>query len=71
MTAKRKKSYSSEVTTIAEAAKRLNIGINQAYTAAALGQLPAIRIGRRYLVPVAALDRLLAGEANGLRQQSA
>lgn len=45
--------------TIAEAAKRLRIGRNQAYEAAHRGELPVIRIGKRLLVPTAALDRLL------------
>jgi excisionase family DNA binding protein len=53
----------AETTTIADAAKRLKIGRNQAYEAAARGEIPVIRIGRRWLVPTAALDRLLAGEA--------
>lgn len=50
-----------ETTTIAQAAKRLRIGRNQAYEAAAKGQLPVIKIGRRLLVPTAALDRMLGG----------
>ena len=45
--------------TIEEAAKRLGIGRNQAYEAAREGQIPTIRIGKRILVLVAALDRLL------------
>jgi excisionase family DNA binding protein len=52
----------AETTTIEAAAKRLKIGRNQAYEAAARGEIPAIRIGRRWLVPTAALDRLLSGE---------
>lgn len=41
------------------AAKRLGIGKNSAYEAVKSGQLPVIRIGRRLLVPLAALERLL------------
>jgi excisionase family DNA binding protein len=52
-----------EITSIEDAAKRLGIGRNQAYEAARHGQLPVIRIGRRYLVPTAALNRLLSGSA--------
>jgi excisionase family DNA binding protein len=48
-----------ETTTIAEAARRLNIGKNQCYEAAHRGELPVIKIGRRWLIPTAALDRLL------------
>lgn len=46
---------------IAEAAKLLGVGRNQAYEAARRGEIPTIRIGNRILVPRAALDRLLAG----------
>jgi excisionase family DNA binding protein len=52
-----------ETTTVPAAAKRLRIGRNQAYKAVANGQLPAIKIGRRLLVPTAALDRMLNGES--------
>lgn len=48
-------------TTIMEAAKRLRIGRNQAYDAVHRGELPVIKIGKRLLVPTAALDRLLLG----------
>jgi excisionase family DNA binding protein len=50
-----------ETATVPEAAKRLGIGRNQAYEAAARGDIPTIRIGKRILVPLAALDRMLAG----------
>jgi excisionase family DNA binding protein len=46
-------------TSVEAAAKTLGIGRNQAYAAAARGELPVIRIGKRLLVPIAALDRLL------------
>jgi excisionase family DNA binding protein len=45
--------------TIDEACKILRIGRNAGYEAAKRGQIPTIRIGRRLLVPRAALDRLL------------
>lgn len=48
------------VMTVAEAAAYLRISRGSAYEAARRGQLPTIRIGRRLLVPRAALDRLLA-----------
>lgn len=44
---------------IKEAAKLLGIGINQAYQAAAKGDIPSIRVGGRVLVPRTALNRLL------------
>ena len=42
-----------------EVAKRLGISRGTAYAAAARGELPTIRIGKRILVPRAALDSLL------------
>ena len=49
--------------TIAEAARRIGSGLNQTYAAAKAGQIPTIKIGKRILVPKAALDRLLDGNA--------
>jgi excisionase family DNA binding protein len=46
--------------TVEEAAKLLRIGRNQAYDAARTGTLPSIKIGKRILVPRAALERMLA-----------
>ena len=51
-----------ETLTIEEAAQRLGIGRRLAYDAARRGELPVIRIGRRILVPVMALDAMLAVE---------
>lgn len=41
-------------------ARRLGISKNTAYRAAADGKLPAIRIGKRFLVPVVQLEKWLA-----------
>jgi excisionase family DNA binding protein len=46
--------------TVEEAATILGVGRNKAYEAARAGQIPTVRIGKRLLVPVAALERLLA-----------
>jgi len=46
--------------TVPEAARKLGIGKNSAYKAAANGELPTVRIGDRILVPRTALDALLA-----------
>lgn len=46
-----------------DAARILGLGRNAAYEAVARGDIPAIRIGRKILVPKAALDRLLKLEA--------
>lgn len=48
---------------VEEAGRLLGIGRNQAYEAAKRGDFPTIKIGKRLLVPKAALDKMLAGEA--------
>ena len=48
--------------TIAEAAKALGIGRNQAYEAAHRGEIPTIKIGKRLLVPKLAFEKLLSGD---------
>jgi excisionase family DNA binding protein len=50
---------SRETLSIPEAGKALGIGRSAAYEAARTGQLPSIRIGKRLLVPIVALERLL------------
>ena len=47
--------------TVKEAAKQLGISDASAYEAARTGELPTIKIGKRILVPVVALERLLQG----------
>jgi excisionase family DNA binding protein len=49
------------VLTVPQAARLLGISDRLAYAAANRGELPAIRIGRRLVVPGAALARLLEG----------
>jgi len=49
--------------TLTEAARRLGISRALAYEAAHRGELPVCRIGRRMLVPRAALLRLLGQDA--------
>lgn len=52
--------------TVDEMAAHLGIGRNAAYEAIKRGEIPVLRIGRRILVPRAALDHLLASpEAPG------
>ena len=46
--------------TVQEAATILGVGRNKAYEAARSGEIPTVRIGRRLLVPLAALERLLS-----------
>ena len=49
--------------TVAEVARRLGLGINQTYEAVRRGDIPSIRLGRRLLIPLAALNRMLEGKA--------
>ena len=53
-----------ETLTVEETARRLGIGRSAAYKLAARNELPVptLRIGKRLLIPRAALDRLLGGE---------
>lgn len=48
-----------KVLTIDETAKILNIGRNSAYQGVKTGEIPSIKIGRRILVPMKALNNLL------------
>jgi excisionase family DNA binding protein len=48
------------VVTVGEAASILQISRGAAYQAAKTKQLPTLRIGRRLLVPIAALERMLS-----------
>ena len=47
--------------TVEEVAQLLGIGRNSAYEAVRRGEIPSIKIGKRVLVPRAALDRMLSG----------
>lgn len=48
--------------TVQEAGKLLGLGTSASYRAADSGRLPTVRVGRKMLVPVAALKKLLADE---------
>ncbi len=53
--------YKEKLTlTVTETAKCLGIGRSSAYEAIARGEIPVIRVGKRLLVPKAALETLLA-----------
>ena len=54
----------ARVRSVDHAAEVLGIGRNSAYQAVRRGEIPAIRIGRRLVVPVDALERLLQ-QGNG------
>ena len=55
--------------TVPEAAERLGIHRDSAYAAAAKGQIPTIRIGKRLLVPLAAFERMLGLEPRGTAER--
>jgi excisionase family DNA binding protein len=55
--------------TVEEAAKLLGLGRNSAYALARSGELPTIRLGKRLLVPKAALERLLASTGKASPQK--
>lgn len=48
--------------TVDTAAEALGISRGSAYAAAGRGEIPSIRIGRRLVIPTAALRRMLEGE---------
>lgn len=57
---------------VEEAAKILGVSRGSAYLAARTGELPTIRIGKRLIVPVAALEKMLAsaGAEEGQERQA-
>jgi excisionase family DNA binding protein len=57
------KRANSDTVTVDDVAARLGIGRNQAYEFVQQGKIPSIRLGRRWLIPRVALDRLLSGDA--------
>jgi excisionase family DNA binding protein len=52
------------VLTVAEASELLGISRTHGYELVARGELPALRLGRRIVVPRRALQRLVDGEAD-------
>lgn len=51
--------------TVDEAAVKLGISRPVAYRAVKRGEIPTIKIGRRILVPISALEKLLASAGVG------
>ena len=56
--------------TVEETAILLKIGRNSAYEGVRTGEIPSLRIGRRYLVPHAALFRMLENTAGASAAES-
>lgn len=54
--------------TVEEAAELLGLSRNSAYSLAKTGKLPTIRLGRRIIVPKAALTKML--ESAGTERES-
>jgi excisionase family DNA binding protein len=54
------KRHGADVLTVEDVAGRLGIGRNQAYALVQLGHIPALRYGRRWLIPRVAFERILA-----------
>jgi excisionase family DNA binding protein len=46
---------------VAKTADQLGISLGQAYEGVRTGEIPSFRVGKRILVPLVALDRLLEG----------
>jgi excisionase family DNA binding protein len=57
--------------TVPEAGRLLGIGRDAAYRAAAKGEIPTIRLGRRLVVPLAKLESLLGGAVSSERSLGA
>ena len=55
----------TDTITVREAASRLGIGINQAYEACERGEIPSIRLGKRWLIPTVAFQAWLANGGHG------
>ncbi len=62
----------ADVLTVAQAAERLSIGTSLAYKLARNGEIPCLRLGRRLVVPRAALEAFLlrAGKDDPTREPS-
>jgi hypothetical protein len=56
------KASGRETLSIPESGKVLGIGRNQAYQAAQSGALPTLKFGKRIVVPIARLEKMLNGD---------
>ena len=64
MTAKTPEKDEPLAISVPAAGRRLGLGKNLSYAAAARGDIPVIKIGGRLIVPVAALKRMLEAAAS-------
>jgi hypothetical protein len=54
---------------VPEAGKKLGLGKNASYAAAARGEIPVLRFGCRLRVPVIAFERMLSEAGWGTRKE--
>jgi excisionase family DNA binding protein len=62
--AREAKRKSSAMAGVEELAAVLGVGLNQAYAAVQMGQVPAVRFGRRWLISRKTIDRIANGEVS-------
>jgi excisionase family DNA binding protein len=60
--AREAKRKAAAMATVEELAAVLGVGVNQAYVALQMGQIPAMRFGRRWLIARKTIDRIANGE---------
>ena len=65
MSTKEAATVESVVFNVSDAAKYLGISRSLAYEQVRSGKLPAVRLARRWLIPRAALDAMLAAANDG------
>jgi len=58
-----------QTVSVMQAAAILGLSKERAYRSAKDGTLPTLRFGRKLVVPMAALESMLAGQATGQSQQ--
>ena len=57
-------SETRKVISVVEAGRMLGLGRSAAYAAASRGEIPTLRFGRKLVVPVAELERLVGERAS-------
>lgn len=60
--ARESKRKEAAMASVEELAAVLGVGLNQAYVALQMGQIPALRFGRRWLISRKTIDRIANGE---------
>ena len=60
--ARESKRKEAAMASVEELAAVLGVGLNQAYVALQMGQIPALRFGRRSLISRKTIDRITNGE---------